>query len=510
MAIVNENDTVATNEIRFGDNDRLSALVAHLVGADALVLLCDIDGLYDADPRKSNARFISEVAAPNDLDGVVAGGGSRLGTGGMASKLSSALLAADAGVPVLLAAAADAAAALADASVGTVFAPRAERMSARRFWVRYAAECRGALIAGRGAVRAVVKQRRSLLPAGITAVSGRFHGGDVVELRAPDATMVARGVVAYDATELAAMIGPLDLGPACRDAPARRARRRPGRRLATCVLAPAPAARVRVHESHLAMALGWHHDHARGGARGSAPKGVIMGFLQPNLPVVDMDEWSKGTRAERIRPMARHLAEAGFGAPDVVYLAYVLKIGLYVVGGMLFALSTKGIDGFTNVGAWWSEPIVFQKAVLYTMLVEVVGLGCSFGPLSGRYFVPIGSILYWLRPGTIRLPPWPNRVPLTKGTNRTPLDVVLYGALLVLLVLALVSDGSGPIPALDTEIGVLPAWHTVAILAVLGRGRVARQGDLPGRPRRGLRAVGAGVPVHRGRQRSSPRRSCSW
>ena len=113
VAIVNENDTVATNEIRFGDNDRLSALVAHLVGADALVLLSDIDGLYDGDPRKATeerpARFIPEVAAPDDLDGVVAGGGSRLGTGGMASKLSSALLAADAGVPVLLAAAADAA-----------------------------------------------------------------------------------------------------------------------------------------------------------------------------------------------------------------------------------------------------------------------------------------------------------------------------------------------------------------------------------------------------------------
>ncbi len=207
VAIVNENDTVATNEIRFGDNDRLSALVAHLVGADALVLLSDIDGLYDADPRKSNARFIPEVAAPDDLDGVIAGGGSRLGTGGMASKLSSALLAADAGVPVLLAAAADAGAALAEASVGTVFAPRPERMSSRRFWVRYAAESTGALMLDDGAVRAVVKQRRSLLPAGITEVSGRFHGGDVVELRGLDGTVVARGVVAYDATELATMVG---------------------------------------------------------------------------------------------------------------------------------------------------------------------------------------------------------------------------------------------------------------------------------------------------------------
>jgi glutamate 5-kinase len=207
VAIVNENDTVATNEIRFGDNDRLSALVAHLVGADALVLLSDIDGLYDSDPRKGNARFIPEVDGPADLDGVVAGRGSHLGTGGMASKLSSALLAADAGVPVLLAAASDVATALADASVGTVFAARPERMSARRFWVRYAAESAGALTIDDGAVRAVVRQRRSLLPAGITGLSGRFYGGDVVELRSQDATMVARGVVAYDHNELATMLG---------------------------------------------------------------------------------------------------------------------------------------------------------------------------------------------------------------------------------------------------------------------------------------------------------------
>jgi glutamate 5-kinase len=211
VAIVNENDTVATNEIRFGDNDRLSALVAHLVGADALVLLSDVDGLYDSDPRKAAkdnpARFIAEVDGPRDLEGVAAGRGHHFGTGGMASKLSSALLASDAGVPVLLAAASDAATALTDASVGTVFAARPARMSARRFWVRYAADAAGVLTLDAGAVRAVIEHRRSLLPAGITAVSGRFYGGDVVELHGPDATMVARGVVAYDAAELATMTG---------------------------------------------------------------------------------------------------------------------------------------------------------------------------------------------------------------------------------------------------------------------------------------------------------------
>ncbi len=222
-----------------------------------------------------------------------------------------------------------------------------------------------------------------------------------------------------------------------------------------------------------------------------------MGFIQPNLPVVDMDQWSKRPRAERIVPMARHIAENGFGAPLVMHVMYGVKIALYILGGWLLAWSTKGINGFTDVAAWWSEPIVFEKAVLYTMLFEVVGLGCCFGPLAGRYFPPMGSILYWLRPGTIRLPPWPNRVPLTKGNNRTPFDALLYGALLVLLAMALVSDGSGPIPALGTVIGVLPRWQTVAILGGAGRARPARQDDLPGRSRRGVCAVGTGVPVLR-------------
>src|ERR1700761_6769198 len=192
-----------------------------------------------------------------------------------------------------------------------------------------------------------------------------------------------------------------------------------------------------------------------------------MGFLKPELPQIDMDEWNKGTRSEKIRPMAKHWAEVGFGTPVALHLFYVLKILLYVLGAWLFALTTKGVNGFTGVGSWWSEPIVFEKVVLYTMLFEVVGLGCGFGPLNNRFFPPLGSILYWLRPGTIRLPPWPNRMPMTKGSNRTPFDALLYGALIVLLAIALLSDGSGPIPALHTQIGVLAHWHTIAILSVL-------------------------------------------
>ncbi|GEE02386.1 glutamate 5-kinase [Gordonia spumicola] len=212
VAVVNENDTVATNEIRFGDNDRLAALVAHLVSADALVLLSDVDGLYTGDPRKPGpdgrpATLIAEVSGPDDLDGVIAGSGGALGTGGMASKLAAARLASDSGVPVLLASAADAAGALRDASVGTVFAARPERLSARRFWVRHAAESLGSLVLDDGAVQAVCLRRRSLLAAGVTAVHGNFSSGDVVDLVDTAGTVRGRGVVAYDADDVARMIG---------------------------------------------------------------------------------------------------------------------------------------------------------------------------------------------------------------------------------------------------------------------------------------------------------------
>jgi Transmembrane protein of unknown function (DUF3556) len=196
-----------------------------------------------------------------------------------------------------------------------------------------------------------------------------------------------------------------------------------------------------------------------------------MGFLKQDAPVIDYQEWSKGTRAEKIVPMARHWAEVGFGTPVVLHLFYVVKILVYILGAWLFALATKGIDGFTNVAQWYAEPIVFEKVVLYTMLFEVIGLGCGFGPLNNRFFPPMGSILYWLRPDTIRLPPWPSRIPLTKGTTRKPVDAALYAALLVMLVLALFSDGTGPIPALGTTVGVLPMWQIwtiLGLLAVLG------------------------------------------
>lgn len=208
VPVVNENDTVATEEIRFGDNDRLASLVAHLIGADALVLLSDVDALYDGDPRDGATRKVAEVGDESDLHGLTVGmSSSGLGTGGMVSKLAAARTAAAAGIPVLLAAAADARRALGAADVGTAFAAAATRLSARRFWLGYAAGVRGRLHLDDGAVAAVVGRRRSLLAAGLTGVDGDFEAGDVVDLVDPFQRVVARGVVSFDVSELPELLG---------------------------------------------------------------------------------------------------------------------------------------------------------------------------------------------------------------------------------------------------------------------------------------------------------------
>jgi glutamate 5-kinase len=207
LPVVNENDTVVTDEIRFGDNDRLAALVAHLVGADALVLLSDVGGLYDGDPRRGAACLVPEVFSPADVHGVRVGDGGALGTGGMASKLDAATVASQAGVPVLLAATAQVGRALGPADVGTAFAPTGARLSARRFWLRHAASAAGRLRLDDGAVSAVVHRRRSLLAAGIIGAEGDFGAGDVVELIDGQGVVVARGMVGFDATELPELIG---------------------------------------------------------------------------------------------------------------------------------------------------------------------------------------------------------------------------------------------------------------------------------------------------------------
>jgi glutamate 5-kinase len=209
LPVVNENDTVATSEIRFGDNDRLAALVAHLVHADLLLLLSDVDGLYDGHPAQDGATLLPEVVSDADLDAVQIGkpGAAGLGTGGMTTKVEAARIATGAGIPVVLTSARLAAEALAGAHVGTVFHPTGKRRPTRLLWLAHATEAKGRIFLDAGAVRAVTERRASLLPAGITRVTGAFVGGDPVDLVDPDGVPVARGLVNYDADELPDLLG---------------------------------------------------------------------------------------------------------------------------------------------------------------------------------------------------------------------------------------------------------------------------------------------------------------
>jgi glutamate 5-kinase len=221
VPIVNENDTVATDEIRFGDNDRLAALVAHLVQADLLVLLSDVDGLYDGPPSREGSSLIADVRSEADLAEVEVGGtGSGVGLGGMVTKVEAARIATSAGIPVVLTSAAQAAEALAGASVGTLFHSTGERSGTRLLWLRHATAGRGSLVLDPGAVDAVVRRRLSLLPAGITSVTGVFVAGDPVDLLDENGNTVARGLVNFDSTELPDLLGrstrdlARELGPA--------------------------------------------------------------------------------------------------------------------------------------------------------------------------------------------------------------------------------------------------------------------------------------------------------
>ena len=209
VPVINENDTVATEEIRFGDNDRLAALVAHVTRASALILLSDVDGLYDGDPRKGGARRIGVVTRAEDLARVKAGkaGQGGFGTGGMSTKVESALIATAAGIPTVVTSAAAAAAALAGEPTGTYFAATGQRPRTRLLWLAHAAVARGSLRLDKGAVEAVVGRRASLLPAGIIGVEGDFDTGDPVDLTDENGAVVARGLVNYDAKEIPGLMG---------------------------------------------------------------------------------------------------------------------------------------------------------------------------------------------------------------------------------------------------------------------------------------------------------------
>jgi hypothetical protein len=194
-----------------------------------------------------------------------------------------------------------------------------------------------------------------------------------------------------------------------------------------------------------------------------------MGLLTPAPPPFDVEEWKRLPHLERLKPLAQDWAVNGFGTPPAVYLLYLVKLVLYAGGGLLLiSATTEGLGGIGNLGEWWTEPIVFQKVVVWTMLWEVLGLGAGSLPLTLRFSPMIGGFLYWLRPGTTRLPPWPERVPLTRGTRRTLLDVALYAGLVGALGYLLLAGGADASGAAAGRLDPATVGGALALLALLG------------------------------------------
>jgi hypothetical protein len=164
-----------------------------------------------------------------------------------------------------------------------------------------------------------------------------------------------------------------------------------------------------------------------------------MGFKTGDFPPIDPDTFFDQPLFDRIPVLSRHWVEYGFGTPKMVHTIYILKLAVfYILGGVLVATLTSGIHPFWDVGSWWSEPILYQKFVLWTVLLETIGVAGSWGPMAGHFKPMTGGVRYWARPDTIRMPPWPDKVPFTAGDRRTVGDVVFYVTILATLVTALV------------------------------------------------------------------------
>ncbi|MDI9894175.1 DUF3556 domain-containing protein [Rhodococcus sp. IEGM 1381] len=194
-----------------------------------------------------------------------------------------------------------------------------------------------------------------------------------------------------------------------------------------------------------------------------------MGLLAPTLPDIDLAEWRRLPQLERLKIQVQHWGEYGFGTPVGAYLFYVFKMIAYVAIPLwVISSSTPGLGTLSEIGSWWTQPIVIQKVVLFTVLFEVLGFGCGSGPLTMRFFPPVGGFTYWLRPGTMRLAPWPNKIPLTSGDTRTVGDVIVYAGLLAVLIWGLISDGvAGGIGSAGMLAPAVPI-AVIALLALVG------------------------------------------
>lgn len=198
VPVVNENDSVGVEELRLGDNDRLSALVSHLVGADLLILLTDTPGLYSDDPSSPDADLLGEVSSDDRrLDFIARLPGGRLGSGGVFSKVAAARMAAFSGIPTVVALSSEpevVARVCRGEPTGTWVNPNSRKLSARKLWIAFGLETSGRVTVDSGAVRAITRLKKSLLPVGVRKIEGRFAARDAVEVLSPDGRVIAKGI----------------------------------------------------------------------------------------------------------------------------------------------------------------------------------------------------------------------------------------------------------------------------------------------------------------------------
>src|SRR3954471_4841074 len=190
-----------------------------------------------------------------------------------------------------------------------------------------------------------------------------------------------------------------------------------------------------------------------------------MGFLEPSTPPFDLEEWKAKPHLSRLKPLGQDWGANGFGSPTLVYLLYAVKLVVFSVAALFVILLTAGLGSLGSLSDWWTQPIVFERLAVWLLLWEILGLGAGSMPLSFRFSPPIGGCLYWLQTGTVRLPPWPDKVPFTAGTRRTPLDVGLYAGVLASCIFLLAASG---VDSSAGFAGKLPPAGIAVLLGLLG------------------------------------------
>jgi hypothetical protein len=223
----------------------------------------------------------------------------------------------------------------------------------------------------------------------------------------------------------------------------------------------------------------------------SAAEVTDMGYRTAELPPVDLDEFATMPFIPRMKMLMLHWVDHGFGTPKQTVTFYAWKIFFYGLFGLIFAGAfTAGLE-FNDIGGWWDEPILYQKLMIWTILMEILGLAATCGPMAFHFDPPIGGVLYWWQNDTLRVPPYPRYLKFTRGTRRTPWDTGLYKLIVFWLIMMMFLSGD-PVDGMpEGSAGMLPQWAVITYCVLILTDGPARQDRVPVGPVRAVRAHAA-------------------